>query len=587
MGRAAAKAPPPEQPSGKRTSAKAPPPEQPSGWSAVRWPLVAVILAGVALRVAYLLDYRAHSVFWDAMLLDAEIYDAWARRIAEGDWLSGSDVFTLPPLYPYFLAVLYKVAGYSHVAVYVLQSMMGLANLYLIWSIGRKVFAGAVPLIAVALAVLYGSFMFMESKLLSTTLALTLGLSLMRLMLVAGEHQTLALWGACGLLLGVTALARPETLLFAPLALWWILRVTRAPDRLVRRARTDQFDLAGRQPWFAAAVFTAFVIIAVSPATLRNWVVTGDWSLSNLISSQAGITFHQSNNPKARGLYVFLDEEGFSGDPTAQAAEEKTLAEKATGRPMKRSEVTRYWMNRGLDWIFANPGKFLLLEAKKLQRFLGSYEYSTEYIIYVERETVRTLWLCSLPFGVIAALGLIGILARFREKLDSPAMLLMAFVAANFTVVMLFYVSSRYRMPSAPFLILFAGSAIDRLARGFRSPLRADRTEAWMFTAVALVLLGIFQSQVDQSARVQEANVHYNAGNKYYGKQLFEEAVVEYRRAVAMDASNWRAYFNMGNTLGERLNRPAEAIEAYRGVLRKNPGFAPAERQIRRFGEEP
>lgn len=554
---------------------------------AERWPLIVVLLVAAVLRVVYLLDYRAHSVFWDSMLLDAEIYDTWARHVAEGDWLSGSDVFTLPPLYPYVLALFYKVAGHSYVAVYIFQSLLGLANIALIWSIGRKVFGSRVASIAAALAVLYGSFMFMEAKLLSTTLALTLGLSLMRLMLTAGERQTLILWGACGLLLGIAALARPEILLFAPLALFWILRVTRQPDRLLRRPRSDQFDLAGRQPWFAAAVFTAFVVMAVAPATLRNWVVSGDWSLSNMISSQAGITFFQSNNAKARGLYVFLDEEGFSGDPTMQATEEKKLAEKATGRPMERSEVTRYWMNRGLDWIMDNPGKFLFLELKKLQRFLGSYEYSTEYIIYVERETVRTLWLCSLPFGAISALGLIGIVARFREKLDSPATLLMLFVAANFIVVMLFYVSSRYRMPSAPFLILFAASAIDRLARGFRSPLPADRTEARLFAAVAVALLAIFQSQVDESARVQEANVHYNAGNKYYGKSLFEEAVVEYRRAVAMDDSNWRAYFNMGNTLGERLNRPAEAIEAYRNVLRNNKGFPPAERQIRRFGEEP
>src|SRR4030095_471812 len=70
------------------------------------WHILAV---AVAMRVLYLIDFRAHSVFWDAMMLDADIYDKWAQRIVAGDWLGGSEVFTLPPLYPYFLAILSKL----------------------------------------------------------------------------------------------------------------------------------------------------------------------------------------------------------------------------------------------------------------------------------------------------------------------------------------------------------------------------------------------------------------------------------------------------------------------------------------------
>ncbi len=553
-----------------------------SGWT------IGVILAVAALlRIAYLIDYRAHSVFWDVMLLDAEVYDRWARDLAAGGWIGGTEVFYLPPLYPYFLAVLYAMAGPSYPVVYVVQSLLGLANIWLIWLIGRRAFDPPVPALAAAIATLYGSFMFLDAKLLSTTIALTLSLILLRLMIAAGERQTLTLWGGCGALLGIAALARPETLLFAPFALWWIHRVTRRPDRLIRRERTDQYDLAGRQPWFAIAVFTAFAIIAVSPVTLRNWVVSGDWSLSNLISSQAGITFYQSNNPRANGLYVFLDREGFSGDPFRQVAEEKAIAEKDAGRPLKRSEVSRYWLARGLRWIASNPGRYLFVQIRKLQRYLGSYEYSTEYLITVEREAVRTLRVAFIPFGLISALGLVGIAIRLRQRLDSAAILLMLFLVANFVVVMLFYVSSRYRMPSAPCLILFAAFACARLWRGIRERVASRRTEAILYAAVALVLFLLFHSQVDESARIQEANVHYNAGNKYYETSRYEQAVAEYRRAVEMDPANWRAWFNLGNTLGERLGRTEEAIAAYRKVLERVPGFDPAKQQIRRMGAEP
>lgn len=69
----------------------------------------------------------------------------------------------------------------------------GLANIWLIWSIGRTVFGGSTPLIAAVMAASYGSFMFMESKLMSTTLALTLGLVLMHILHVE-RRSVRTLW---------------------------------------------------------------------------------------------------------------------------------------------------------------------------------------------------------------------------------------------------------------------------------------------------------------------------------------------------------------------------------------------------------
>jgi tetratricopeptide (TPR) repeat protein len=545
-----------------------------------------VMAAAAALRVIYLLDYRAHSVFWDMMLLDAEVYDKWAVMISSGDWLGGADVFTLPPLYPYFLAVIYKLLGHSYPAVYIVQACLGLANIYLIYAIGRKVFTGKAPLIAAAMAALYGSFMFMESKLMSTTVALTLGLCLMRMLLWAGEARSPVLWVACGAMLGITALARPEILMFAPFAAWWIYRVTGSGATPGPAAPKDQQAPAGRPPWLAVCMFAASVIIAVSPATIRNWVVSEDWSLSNLISSQAGITFYQSNNEKAAGLYVFLQHEGFSGNPSTQAEEEKTIAQKETGRSMKRSEVTRYWMGKGLAWIVSNPSKFVALELRKLVRFLGSYEYSTEYIIYVERESVRSLWLAALPFAALTALAFAGIGMQWKEGFRSPAMLLLLFVISNLLAVMMFYVSSRYRMPSAPYLILFASPAVERIWLGLRSKVAGARTRAWIYAAIAAAIFVIFHPQVDASSRVQEANTHYNSGNQYYAKKLYEEALSEYDRSLVGYRTNWRAWYNRGNAL-LALGRKPEAIESFRETLRHNKNMAAARRQIEAAGETP
>lgn len=299
-----------------------------------------------------------------------------------------------------------------------------------------------------------------------------------------------------------------------------------------------------------------------------------------MISSQAGITFYQSNNPRATGLYYFLQKEGFSGDAAKQSEEEKALAEKAVGHTLKRSEVTRYWMGRGLSWIASNPGAFLVLESRKLLRFLGTYEYSTEYIFHVERRSVRTLWLGFLPFAAITSLGIVGILLAWRHGWGPPAQLLALFVAANLAVVMAFYVSSRYRMPSAPALILFGAYGVERLFRGARSRLASDRTEAWIHAAIAAILFLVLHPQVDRSHIVQEGNVHYNAGIMHYNKKQYEASVEEYRRALEVDPRNWRAWYNMGNSYAV-LKQREEALAAYREALRINSGFEPAQRQLR------
>jgi hypothetical protein len=44
------------------------------------------------------------------VLGDARGYDQWAQRLADGDWI-GTEVFYQAPLYPYFLGVIYAVAG--------------------------------------------------------------------------------------------------------------------------------------------------------------------------------------------------------------------------------------------------------------------------------------------------------------------------------------------------------------------------------------------------------------------------------------------------------------------------------------------
>ncbi len=65
-----------------------------------RWAL-AIFAVALAVRLLHLWQMAA-TPYFSVLMGDARGYDAWAQRLAGGDWI-GTDVFYQAPLYPYFL----------------------------------------------------------------------------------------------------------------------------------------------------------------------------------------------------------------------------------------------------------------------------------------------------------------------------------------------------------------------------------------------------------------------------------------------------------------------------------------------------
>jgi len=85
--------------------------------------LLGVWAAAFCVRLLYL--WQIHQApFFDLRIGDGEAYHLWARRIAQGDWL-GTGVFYQAPLYPYFLALVYRVLDDSATTVRFIQALIG------------------------------------------------------------------------------------------------------------------------------------------------------------------------------------------------------------------------------------------------------------------------------------------------------------------------------------------------------------------------------------------------------------------------------------------------------------------------------
>ena len=89
---------------------------------------MAPILLGVGLlalvgRLVFFFQL-GETPFGQTAFLDAGYYDAWARRIAAGDWLGGHEPFFVEPGYLYLLAGLHGL-GADIPAIRLLQALIG------------------------------------------------------------------------------------------------------------------------------------------------------------------------------------------------------------------------------------------------------------------------------------------------------------------------------------------------------------------------------------------------------------------------------------------------------------------------------
>jgi tetratricopeptide (TPR) repeat protein len=502
-----------------------------------------ILLAALLMRLLYLFEYRAGSIFYGRLMLDAQVYDLWAQRIAGGEWFAGP-AFYHAPLYPYLLAIFFRILGHHYLPVYLLQFGLGIAVLFLVMRIGRQCASAGAGILAGALLALYAPLPFFETKLMSTSLGVALSAVSMALLVEAWRNGGAPRWLSAGVSVGIAALAHPASLLLAPVFIGALLFRTRGLQQ--------------------AGALAAGTILALAPATLHNLRAGGGFVL---ISSQGGITFLQGNVPTSRGLYRPV--EGFTGSPLSQEAEEKSLAEKAVGRKLSASEVSGYWFRKGLDVIRDHPGEFVGLMQLKLLRWISSYEYSTEYSLALERRQVLSLWLFFVPFGFLAAGAAAGAwMARGESARLAPVHLYLLATAAP---PLLFYVSSRYRIAVVPALAILAGIAAERIVGRLREGALLDALPPALAVAAAGALTLI---PYGRDHLFQEANVHYNQGNLYYDLGDYDRATEEYRQALAV--SDFEFYrINLGNALTRR-GRFEEAIDQYRQVTLRKPRFAKA-----------
>jgi len=498
-----------------------------------------VLALGITLitRLWFILGMRGHPFSTvGPQMLDSYYYHRWAVDIISGDFW-GRDVFFLRPLYPYLLALVYSVFGQHVTPVQVIQTLLATASCFLLYDTTRRTF-GKRPAVFASLGfALTGILVFYTGTLLYVEVTVLLSLLFLWLVLVAG--QRIWLWVLAGVSFGLLVICRPELLLVLPFLLIWLWRAhdaTGQPPTANRSPLTPTLSPKGRGRGKArglvAMTATALAVIAIVP--VRNYLVAHD---PVLFTAHSGINFYYGNNPSADGTWQPTAElerrPGFSHEQL------KRVSRTIDGRQVRWSEASSYWLGKGLHFITTRPLDWFKLLGRKLMLFLSNYEVPNDYYPETARAASLPLKLAFVNFGLVFALGLVGMVWAWpRRRQALPAYL---FVAAHIISALLFYVLSRLRAPVIPFLLMFAGFGLSELADAFRHR-RIGRALAGIAVAVAVYVVSVL---VPVQRQTYSAQAWTQEGNIYIGQRRAGPAIEALRHALAIQPSACGARYSL------------------------------------------
>ncbi len=497
---------------------------------------------GLAVRVIYVLQARANDPLFFSPQLDALYHHQWARAIlSRVEFIN--DAYFRAPLYPFFLALLYRLFGVNLLVVRLVQAAVGGASCGLVYILGSRLFDRRTGFLAGLIMAFYPLFIYFDGELLIPVILIPLLLG--GFLGLFFSQQRDRHWWLGGIFFGLAAIARPNVLAFVMvLPLWFIFEYRRGW-------------------WRRLLVFLVAFFVPILPVTVRNYIKSGRLVL---VAWQGGTNFYIGNNEYSDGTTAIVP--GTRGSWWGGYNDVKIGAERALGRELKGVEIDRFWTAKGLEFWRRAPAMALLLTLKKLYLWFSGYEVSNDRDLYFfKRYTLLNFLLFQspvfkFPFGLILPLAIVGIyLTRWRWRVLLPVYLFLFAYTLSFVF---FFVTARYRLPLVPFFILFAVVGVRRWLK----VVGKEKIRALTIFLFCLILLNL--NLAGAGRRAEPAQNHFIAALGWHGQGKLAEAAAELEKALALDSAG--NILSLGATLCLEQNRLAEAERLAAAAVRLHPG---------------
>lgn len=493
--------------------------------------LLGIIAIAACVRIVFAFQ-STHDPFRGLLFLDSRVYHLLAAEIANSNFW-GSEVFFRAPLFPYILAFTYKVFGSESAAIHFLHALLGIGTAVLAYLIANIHFNRQVARISGMCTAFYPTLYFFELSLMPTAVEIFTFTAAVYCFSRYQQRRDSTSLAIAGIVLGLAALSRPTILSFVlVLPLWfWLLE-----------KKAHWKSVANKIIWVAIPM-----AIVILPVTIRNYLIEPDLVL---ISSQGGANFFIGNNQHSDGQTVSFP---FGQTPLNRYEDHiwsasEFIAQSRLRRELTSAEVSDYWFDQGLQFVTAHPAEAIGLFLKKTYYLfcgeelfnntnpMAPREYSQLYALSIWQKGI------SFPYGLLAPLFLVGSVILLLQK-DKRALLLL-FVASQAATIALFFVSSRFRQPFIPVMIIVAVYCGIQLYNWLR-------TNSWRQVAVCgitiVALIVALNPPYEISSRQNRSMYHALLGGALATQERYPEAVDQLRESIKIADDNATAFQLLGN----------------------------------------
>ncbi|MBU1652637.1 glycosyltransferase family 39 protein, partial [bacterium] len=325
--------------------------------------------------------------------------------------------YARPPLYPFFIAVVYAISGHHMLALRLAQAILGALCTVVIYKIADQIFSRQAALVAGLIAVFYPYYVFISGLLYPTLLTAFLLMCVIYAVVLAQRQNPAPFYIAAGIFLSLAGLAVPASLAFTPFLILWLVFLSGTP-------------LKKSIPY--ALLITVVVLVSLAPWTIYCY--------------------------QQYGKLVLIDPRMEKHLPVVKSDAESP-------------EYVEYGDGERITKIFKNPGPFL---TNMSIEFLHFWSFVPDRVV-TRQQTYREEvfkrdkrmvldnpytsplmdWISIMTYGPVFILALAGIfLCGSSWRMASLPLLLLLSQAFAYSF---FFTQIRYRLPVEFCLMLFAG----------------------------------------------------------------------------------------------------------------------------------
>jgi 4-amino-4-deoxy-L-arabinose transferase-like glycosyltransferase len=410
-------------------------------------PLVLLTAAGLVLRVAFLLleppvgpigDERTWTNWAVLGLLSPRVHFSPFR----------THMVFYPPLYAYFIAVVYAIF-HTLAAVKWVQILVGALLVPAVGRVGERAFGARVGLIAAAIVAFYPELVWFSVHFWSETLFMAFLWWGFERLLAADGLDSRSAAAAAGLLWGLATLTRETTLYFVPLAAVWLAWGRWRSGGLAR-----------------SALFLGACVLTIAPWTCRNWVV---FHAFIPVGTAGSLNLYQGNAPLTR-----------------EEVYERYYAVEG------RIEQHRWARQQGLQAILDRQPWWLL---EKLRDEMPNFwEADSQAIRHIKRgaygpvapaAAVAAAIVVLLPYLLVLVFFVAGAAAVVPDR---ARFVLLCFLLYYNLIHVATHGYARYRLPAMPVVFMLAAFAWTAWRLGSYPALSRSRKAMAALIALALVL---------------------------------------------------------------------------------------------------